>query len=70
MIVENADMLCTNEATDMNFERGCFYKYGKYIGQEFHSEKGKLWTKKNVNKVGQVGDKGFPSLTFENKNQI
>lgn len=39
MIVENADMLCTNEATDMNFERGMFYRYRNYIGQEFQKKK-------------------------------
>lgn len=47
MIVENADMLCTTEATDMNFERGMFYSYRNYIGQEFQKTKTKkLWTKK------------------------
>lgn len=55
MIVENADMLCTNEATDMNFERGMFYRYRNYIGQEFQKKKKQQKTvdqkKKNVNKV-------------------
>lgn len=49
MIVENADMLCTHEATDMNFERGMFYRYRNYIGQEFQKNCGPK--KKKMNKV-------------------